>query len=621
MIHSPTRSITAPTRTGSPARRAPRDASRTHRLLAAGLLVACATGLPPVAYAACQIETEELPIRMVGSRATATLRINDAPVPMMVDSGAFFSFLTDAAASQLDLATKRNGMRIQGVTGRVDARMTTVDRLQLFKGVIEHVDFVVGGNDPGAGTMGIIGRNILAFADAEYDLGNGVIRLVHPTADCAKANMAYWAGSTPVTELELETELRAKTPAIRAKIKLNGTELMALFDTGATSTVVTAQAARRAGVPETEWKRAGTVTGGGRGRADAYTAPFEQIQIGGETIRNDRLGVANVDLGREADLLVGIDFFLSHRIYVSKQQSRIFITYNGGPVFAQAGREPVSTAAAGAAKTDAMTSDAGPAPTADELARRGAASAARRDYESALADLDRACAMAPTSAALFAQRGTIQEGLKHPEQAREDYDKALTLDPTAVDARFRRIGLRLVARDRDGARTDLDELDRTLAPQAQMRLPMSQLYLALEQPAKAIVQLNQWLPAHRNEVQRDVAFNNRCRARLLLGTELDQALDDCDEAIDVNGGNPGYLDNRGWVELRLGKDRKAIADFDRSLAVRPKNAAALYGRGVAKTRLGDTEGEVDLKAARAMQPDIEARLVKTGVLVAALAHP
>ena len=43
--------------------------------------------------------------------------------------------------------------------------------------------------------------------------------------------------------------------------------------------------------------------------------------------------VGDFDLGN-ADMLLGIDFFLSHRIYVSKSQSKMFITYNGGPVFA-----------------------------------------------------------------------------------------------------------------------------------------------------------------------------------------------------------------------------------------------------------------------------------------------
>jgi len=32
-------------------------------------------------------------------------------------------------------------------------------------------------------------------------------------------------------------------------------------------------------------------------------------------------------------MLIGADFFLSHRVYVASSQNRLYFTYNGGPVF------------------------------------------------------------------------------------------------------------------------------------------------------------------------------------------------------------------------------------------------------------------------------------------------
>ena len=565
--------------------------------------------LPLLAQAACQVETLELPVKMVGSRAVATVGINGTPVPLTVDSGAFFSILTDAAAAQLNLTTKRNSaLRVEGITGRVDTKATTVDKLRLFKGDIDHVQFVVGGNEPGAGTMGLLGRNILAYTDTEYDLAHGMIRFLYPNDDCAKSNMAYWAGSSPVTEYEAITPVQDRTPAIRAKVRLNGKEFIALFDTGAT-TLVTAHAARSAGVPDAIWAPAGIVAGGGRGTAKAWLVPFDTFEVGGEVIRNDRLRVGDFELD-DADMLLGIDFFLSHRIYVSKSQSKIFMTYNGGQVFFSNRSDPASVAAAGAsaASVDAPT-------TADAFARRGAASASRRDFDSALADLDRACALDPTSATYFAQRGSVQQALKRPLKALEDFDKALALDPAQPDARLQRAALRFNAKDVAGAKADLAALDKALAPQAQMRLPLSQLYLILDQPANALAQLDQWIPAHPNELMREGAFNARCRARLMLGVDLDKALDDCDAAVDRASRNAAFLDNRGWVLLKLGKDRKALADFDLAIEVRPANASSLYGRGLVKTRFGDAaQGDVDLAAARRLQPDVDARLARIGLI-------
>ena len=42
-------------------------------------------------------------------------------------------------------------------------------------------------------------------------------------------------------------------------------------------------------------------------------------------------------LYRDPDMLLGIDYFLSHRLYVSRSQRRIYATWNGGRVFRRNG--------------------------------------------------------------------------------------------------------------------------------------------------------------------------------------------------------------------------------------------------------------------------------------------
>ncbi len=47
------------------------------------------------------------------------------------------------------------------------------------------------------------------------------------------------------------------------------------------------------------------------------------------------------DLGLvDADMLIGADFFLSHRIYVASKQRKVYFTFNGGPVFNLADAPP-----------------------------------------------------------------------------------------------------------------------------------------------------------------------------------------------------------------------------------------------------------------------------------------
>jgi hypothetical protein len=33
------------------------------------------------------------------------------------------------------------------------------------------------------------------------------------------------------------------------------------------------------------------------------------------------------------DMLLGMDFFLSHHVFIARSQNVIYLTYNGGPIF------------------------------------------------------------------------------------------------------------------------------------------------------------------------------------------------------------------------------------------------------------------------------------------------
>jgi hypothetical protein len=59
---------------------------------------------------------------------------------------------------------------------------------------------------------------------------------------------------------------------------------------------------------------------------------FSSFRIGDEEIRNTRLRIGAIGIA-EADMLIGADFFLSHRIYVASSQHKLYFTYNGGPLF------------------------------------------------------------------------------------------------------------------------------------------------------------------------------------------------------------------------------------------------------------------------------------------------
>lgn len=75
------------------------------------------------------------------------------------------------------------------------------------------------------------------------------------------------------------------------------------------------------------------------------------------------------------------------------------------------------------------------------------------------------------------------------------------------------------------------------------------------------------------------------------------ALKVLDQALVLDPQHAGARFDRGQAYLALQRDRDALADFEAALAANPANMRALYGRGVARQRLGDARGLDDQQLA------------------------
>jgi hypothetical protein len=114
---------------------------------------------------------------------------------------------------------------------------------------------------------------------------------------------------------------------------------------------VTVEEADRAELPAVENGSAPTsaaARGIGAKAVKLYAAVFPTLTLGDETIRNARLRIADLfsmntqirtgsriatQVMDEPDMLLGADFFLSHRVYVARSQNKVYFSYSGGPVF------------------------------------------------------------------------------------------------------------------------------------------------------------------------------------------------------------------------------------------------------------------------------------------------
>jgi tetratricopeptide (TPR) repeat protein len=357
---------------------------------------------------------------------------------------------------------------------------------------------------------------------------------------------------------------------------------------------------------------AGYSTGFGRRTNKDYIAPFASFKIGdAEEIKNARLRISDIDL-QIGDMLIGADFFLSHRVFVANSQHKMYFTYNGGPVFDLRNSSAATTTAEPKAEVAEL-------PDAAAYARRGEASAERHDYGQAIADLTRACELDSNEPEYLYQRGMAYWRNKQPEPALADFDHALALKPNFVTVLISRAEMRLGTKDIPGAIADLDSAALSAPKQADSRFTLGGLFVRVDKPQSAIEQYDLWIASHPDDAKIVSALNSSCWARAMQGTELDKALDDCNKAIShvdkkIAASYSALLDSRGFVRLRRGEVDKAIADFDDAVKQNPKNASSLYGRGIAKLRKMKTaEGQADIAAATALSPKISGYFERHGI--------
>jgi tetratricopeptide (TPR) repeat protein len=613
------------------------SASRLARrlwLVSALALVACAI-CPPAHGAAAQCKLgklAEFATTMMDLRPLVAAKIEGTNVRFLLDSGAFYSMISPASAAELKLRTylAPAGLEAVGIGGSIEIRGTRVN-LELNGIPLHDVEFIVGGNDVGADSVGLLGRNIIQLGDAEFDLSRGLVRLMVPR-DCGGALLAYWVrpgeaySVVDMPHQDAMASYEKKAQRFREPIigvaYVNGVPISAIFDTGAQTSFLTVKAAARAGIKldSPGVVQAGFGSGIGRSQVRAYIAPVSSFKIGDEEIRNTRLRLVDTAL-TGGDMLLGADFFLSHHIYVANSQRKVYFTYNGGPVFNLAASSEPSASSPAAQGEGTTTETATPGPSAGdagEYARRGEAFASRREFDQALLALTRACELAPDNSEYFYQRGVVYRQSRQLKSAQADFDRAIELKPDYVPALLARSDLRIGSGDKSGAAADLKAANAVVPKEDALHFSLGGEYARLRLFPLAIEQFDLWIASHPLDVSLPAALNWRCRARALAGIDLQLALEDCNKALK-HAAKPSPLfasasDSRGLVLLRLGNYDKSIADYDAALKIEPRDAWSLYGRGIDKIRVKkSSEGLADIEQAKAISPDIAESFGEDGV--------
>lgn len=308
------------------------------------------------AFGDCKIQLVDLPVTVVHNRALLSGEINGHPIRIFVDTGSVTSFIWRSEARHLGLKVLGSSRVAMAVGGRVQLQHALVNRLTIGRFTAADVDFIVVAREkpPIEKAAMVLGESFFSRYSSEFDLGHGAIRLMHAKG-CEPKQMVYW--STKYSQAELIRPV-ADGDQIRTEVLLNGVPVSALLDSGAfTSLVTTAAAARANVIPETPGVTVtAPVTGIGPHAARSWVGTFAKFALGDEQIYNARLRIADIfefdastHIGSRIaiagndlpSMLIGADFFLSHRILVPENGRDMVFTYDGGPVFQTIHKESV----------------------------------------------------------------------------------------------------------------------------------------------------------------------------------------------------------------------------------------------------------------------------------------
>jgi tetratricopeptide (TPR) repeat protein len=408
---------------------------------------------------------------------------------------------------------------------------------------------------------------------------------------------------------------------------LNGQKIRVMFDTGSSTSALSLRAAERAGVtPDSPGVvRAGRASGIGSRSVQTWLGHFESFKIGDEEIRNAKLRFS--ELGNvDADMLIGADFFLSHRIYVASGQRKVYFTFNGGPVFDLVSHSPQLAGTGGDPRGEGDPGPGGPVEAggsggagAEGAANaEGAASAegaagsplATTSGEPALAQptsqpgqqpsppqspslLQQLAESQPTDAAGFSRRGTAFAARRDFQHAVEDLTRACELAPTEPDYFFERGRAYLGNRQPALALADFDQVIKLKPDHVLALVTRAGMHLATLQQtgrgneADVLADLNKasTTAAKEDDVHFEIGtLYSRAGAFGLAIAQYDLWLD----KHPPEGKTPDVYANRCRSRAMLGLELdKALADCNRAVKARQDAPFFLDSRGLVYLRMAN----------------------------------
>jgi len=280
------------------------------------------------------------------NRALVPVSINGIPKLFLLDTGGDVSQINGEVADELKLAQRDSNLKLLDMYGHASNKMVRIDKFTLGRQSGENINMAVQPNpDFGKGTryVGLFGPDMMGRYDVDIDFGT--YKMNYFSQDHCDGHVVYW----PHAALAV-TPMTFRHRHIRLTVKVDGKELRAEIDTGATNTTMMAAAARRLFdiVPETP----GNVPLNSQGMAAAFGRVFSKLDFEGVAVSNphivivpDLIGSKDPnngfqtgtrskmvdDLEDRPDMLIGMDILKKLHLYIAFGENKLYISEASTP--------------------------------------------------------------------------------------------------------------------------------------------------------------------------------------------------------------------------------------------------------------------------------------------------
>ncbi len=251
---------------------------------------------------------------------------NGKPVTLLLDTGANSTILTPSAAQRI--GGQPPHIEFQRQMGGVGGGVLGTNEVELR-------DFSIGGvaipwrrvlvasiniaSSVGA-LDGVLGTDVLSDFDVDLDLPHH--RMVFYTKQSCPNAVPAW--TDPYARIVAS---RSISDHLFFPVQLDGRRIDAFFDTGSQLSVLSLGAALALGVTRADLARDRSMItlGAAAERLSSHLHRFSQLQIGDQVIHRPEFVVTDVKLN-DADLVLGISFLISQRVWFSFGSQQIFLS-------------------------------------------------------------------------------------------------------------------------------------------------------------------------------------------------------------------------------------------------------------------------------------------------------